>query len=60
MNFGIGPLVEVVVDDCRAQIMSHRHGMQVASEMEVDVFHREDLGITSPGSASFHPHARSE
>ena len=52
--------VDVVVDQGREQIVRRTDGVEVTGEMEVDVFHRHDLGVTAAGSATLHAEAGPE
>src|SRR5262249_5249735 len=45
--------VDVIVEERRWQIVGRADGMQVASEMQVDVIHRHDLGVATAGGAAF-------
>ena len=49
--------VDVIVDQRRKQIVRRRDGVEVAGEMQVDVFHRHDLGIAAAGRAALHAEA---
>ena len=52
------PVIDVVVDHRREQIVGGADRVQVAGEMEVDVLHRHDLGVTAAGGAAFDAKAR--
>ena len=45
-------VVDVVVKHCRQQVVRGAYCMKVAGKVQVDVFHRHDLGITTAGSAT--------
>ncbi len=53
-------LIDVVVQHSCQQVVCSSNGMEVASKMEVDVFHGHNLGITASRSASLHPEHRSQ
>ena len=57
---GLVAPVDVVVDQRRQQVMRRRDGMEVAGEMQVDVFHRHDLRIAAAGRAALHAERRPE
>ena len=46
--------VDVVVDQRCQQVVGGRDGVEVAIEMQVDVFHRNHLGPATTGSPAFH------
>jgi len=46
--------VDVIVDHGGEQIVGRRDGVEVAGEMQVDVFHRHDLGIAAAGRRRLH------
>ena len=52
--------MDVVVDGRCQKVVSRRNGVHVTGEMEVDVFHGQDLGITAAGSAAFDAKDRAE
>ena len=52
--------VDVVVDQRREQIVRRGDGVEVAGEVEVDVLHRDDLGVAAAGRAALHAEARAE
>ena len=52
--------VDVVVDQRRQQVVRGRDGVEVAGEMQVDVFHRHDLGVAAAGRAALHAEAGTE
>ena len=43
-----------VVHHRRQQVVSRFDGMEIAGEMQIDVLHGHDLGITAAGGAAFH------
>ena len=44
---------EVVVDGGGKEIVRSRYGVDVAGEVQIEVFHRDDLAVTPPGRPSF-------
>ncbi len=52
-------VVDVVVDQRREQVVRGREGGEVAGEVQVDVVHRDDLGVAAAGRAALHPEHRS-
>ena len=52
--------VHVIVDHRRKQIVRRCYGVKVASEVEVDLLHRRDLGAAAAGRAPFYPEAGPE
>ena len=46
-------MMDMVVDHRRQQIVGAGHGVDVAGEMQVDVFHRHDLGVAAACRAAF-------
>ena len=52
--------VDVVVDQGRQQIVRRGDGVEVTGEVQVDVFHRDDLGVTAAGGATLHAEGRAE
>ena len=52
--------MNMVVNQSREQIIGDPDGMQVTVEMQVDIFHGNDLGIATPGSATFHTKYRAQ
>ena len=52
--------IDVVVDHRREEIVRRSDRMEIAGEVEVDVFHRHDLGIAAAGRAALHAEARAE
>ena len=53
-------LLDVVVNDGRQQIVRRRDGMEIPREMQVDVLHRHDLGITAAGRTALEAEAGAE
>ena len=53
-------LETVVVQEGSNHVVSLSDGMEVASEMEVDLIHRQYLSITAAGSTTLHAEARTE
>ena len=51
-------LVEVVVDHGRQQVVGGRDGMEVASEVEVEQLHRDDLAVAPAGRAALDAEGR--
>ena len=45
-------VVDMGVEHGGKQVVSRTDGMKVAREVQVDVFHRDDLGVTAAGSAT--------
>ena len=52
--------VDVVIEQRREQIVGTGDGVEIAGEMEVDVFHRDDLGVAAAGRAAFDAEAGTE
>jgi hypothetical protein len=52
-------VVDVVVDQRREQVVSQSDRAEIAREVKVDVFHRDDLGVTAAGCAALHAAYRS-
>ena len=50
--------IDVVVDQRGQQVMGRGDGVEIAGEMEVDVLHRDDLGIAAAGGAALHAERR--
>ena len=44
---------EVVVEEGRGQVVGRGDGVQVAGEVDVDLFHRQDLAEAAAGGAAF-------
>ena len=53
-------LLNVVIQHSRKQIIGSADGVKVAREVEVDVLHRNNLGIAAAGSAALYTENRSE
>ena len=53
-------LVDVIIDGCGQEVVGSRNGMHVAGKMQVDVFHRQDLGVTTAGSTAFDAEYRTQ
>ena len=53
-------MVDVVVHQRGQQVVRQRNGVEVAGEVQVDVFHGHHLGITAAGRATFHAKHRAE
>ena len=54
------PVMQVVVDHRREEVVRGRDGREVSGEMEVDVLHRDDLGVAAAGGSPLHAEARPE
>ncbi len=54
------PLLDVVVDHGRQQVVGCRDRMHIPREMEVDIVHRDDLGIAAAGSTALDAEHRSQ
>ena len=52
--------IDVIVDHRREQIVRRGDGVEVAGEMQVDVFHRHDLGIAAARRTALHAEAGPE
>jgi hypothetical protein len=50
----------VIVQQGRNQIVRSRYGVEVAGEMKVDIFHRDNLRVSAAGCSAFYAEARSE
>ena len=50
----------MVVDDGGQQIVRQGNGGKIPREMQVDVFHGDDLRMTAAGGPSFHAEDRAE
>ena len=46
--------IDVIVDQRRQQVMRRRYGVEVAGEVQIDVFHRNDLRVAAAGGAALH------
>ena len=53
-------LITVVVQEGSYHVVGLSDGMEVASEVEVDLIHWQYLGITATGSTALHAEARTE
>ena len=53
-------LMDVIVQHGRDQVISRADGMQIASEMQVDVLHGDHLCVAAAGSAALHAEYRSK
>ncbi len=53
-------VVDVVIDQCRQQVVGQRDGIEVAGEVQVDVFHRHHLRVAAAGRAAFHAEYRTQ
>src|SRR6185436_291899 len=56
---GIAP-VDMIVDQRRQQIVGARYGVKVAGEVQVDIFHRHNLGVAAARRAAFAAEAGAE
>ena len=45
--------MNVVVDGCSEKIVCRADGMDVPGEMEIDIFHRYEVGSSSTGGPTF-------
>ena len=52
-------MMDVIVNQGGQEIVCHRNGTDVACEMEIDVFHRNDLGVSASCRTTFHAENRS-
>jgi len=52
------PLLQVVVQKRRQQVVGRGHRVDVPREVQVDVLHGQHLGVAAPGRPSLHPEAR--
>ncbi len=53
-------VVDVVVDERGEQVVGELDRAEVAGEVEVDVLHRDDLGVAAAGGAALHAEHRAE
>ena len=53
-------LVDIVVQQSCYHVVRTRDGMEVTGEVEIDLLHRDHLGITAAGSPTLHAETRSE
>jgi hypothetical protein len=51
---------QMVLDKCGEKIVARRDGMRIAGEMQIDIFHRVDLGSPASGTAPLDPKDRSQ
>ena len=51
--------VEMIFDHRREKIVRRADGVEVAGEMEIDLIHRDDLGVTSARRATLETEGRS-
>src|SRR5699024_9171049 len=56
---GVAPF-DVVVDQGREQIIGQADGVHVASEMQVQIFHGDDLRVPAAGRAALHAEDRTQ
>ncbi len=56
---GIG-VVNVVVQHGGQQVVGRTDGMEVAGEVQIDILHRNDLGITATSCTTFHAETGSQ
>ena len=47
----------MIVDHCSEQIVSGRDGVEITGEMQIDIFHRNDLGLSAARRTALHPEA---
>ena len=50
----------MVVDQRRQQVVRSADGMKISGEVQVDVFHRNDLRVTAAGGAALHAETGAE
>ena len=53
-------LLDVIVQHGGQQVIGRTDGMEVASEVEVDILHRNDLGVAAASGAPLHAEYRAE
>ena len=53
-------VLEMIVEQCGEERMRARDRVKVAGEVQVDVLHRQDLGVTAARRAAFHPEHRAQ
>ena len=53
-------LLHMVVYHCRKEHMSRSNSVEVTGEVQVNIFHRNYLGVTATSSATLYAHARTE
>ena len=49
-------LVNMIIKKCWQGVIGCSDGMHVTCEMEVDIFHRKHLSVTTTSSTTFNPH----
>ena len=52
--------VNMVIDQCRQQVMRRTDSMEVAGEMQVDFLHRHNLSVTTTRGATLHTETGSQ
>ena len=52
--------MNMVIQHRRQQVVGELNSVEVAGEVQVDVFHWNNLGVASAGSAAFHSENRAE
>ena len=60
VNAQIVSLLQVIVDQRAKQIVCAGDRMKIAGKMQVDLFHRDDLGVAAARCAALHTEDRSE
>ena len=53
-------VVEAVVEERAGQVVGRSDGMDVASQVEVEILHRDDLAVAAAGRATLDPEDRAE
>jgi hypothetical protein len=53
-------VVQVIVDEGGQEIVGSRHRVKIAGEVQIDVFHRHDLGVAPAGGPALDPEARAQ
>ena len=56
----VAVLIDIVVEQRRDHIVSRCDGMEVASEVQIDVLHRQHLAISATCCATLHAEARTQ
>ena len=51
-------LVQVIVDHCRQEVVGSGDGVEIASEVQVELLHGKHLGVPGPGSAALDAEGR--
>ncbi len=51
---------QMIVHECREQIMTGSHRMGVSGQVKVDFLHRNDLGMPATGTTALHSEYRAE